>query len=358
MRFHALYLTLLLYGCSESQQKVMPQKIDMVEAVYSSVIIEPEDVYVVYSTVPGIISDLSKEEGDQVKNGDLLCRIANTPIRLNEENASLNYSLAKQNYEGEANRIQEFEMELQTAGMKLKNDSVSFVRMKNLFDRKIVSKSEFDLARLNYELAQNNYSNLTKRNKRLKVELNNQMRQSFNLLNASVSKTEEYALRSNLEGMIFQLNKKRGEFIGMQEPFATIGRVDSYLLSMRIDEVDISRIELGQKVLVTLQAYKDIVFEARVSRISPKMDDKTQTFEVQATFVKKPKRLFMGLTGEGNIVIHEKKQALVIPREFLLPGNMVETTDGTVHIQTGLSNWAYVEVLSGITKETEILKPE
>jgi HlyD family secretion protein len=358
MRLFFIVLIFIFFGCSDDRQKVKPIKTDMVEAVYSSVVIEPEDIYVVYSNASGNIDKLFVEEGSAVKKGDLLCLIENIPVRLNEDNASLSYSLARQNVDGDANLLAEMEMELRSARLKLKNDSTTFVRTKSLFDRNIVSKSEFDQISLNYEVSRTNVATLNQKCKRFKIELKNQMQQSLNTYNASASKAKDCALRSNIDGMLYQLNKKRGEFIGMQEPFAMIGRKDAYLLSMRIDEVDIARVAIGQKVLVTLQAYKDAVFEARVSRISPKMDDKTQTFEVEATFVKAPKRLYMGLTGEGNIVIHEKKHALVIPREFLLHGNMVETSDGLTQIKVGLTNWTYVEVLSGVNEKTELLKPE
>ena len=66
----------------------------------------------------------------------------------------------------------------------------------------------------------------------------------------------------------------------------------------------------------------------------------------------------MGLTGEGNIVINEKGSALVIPREYLQPGNKVETEKGMVTVKTGLSNWSYIEILSGLSENQVIYKPK
>jgi hypothetical protein len=88
------------------------------------------------------------------------------------------------------------------------------------------------------------------------------------------------------------------------------------------------------------------------------MDDRSQTFTIEADFVKSPGKLYMGLTGEANIVIHEKKSALVIPREYLIAGNKVETESGIVRVETGLSNWSYVEILKGLKEGMVILKPE
>jgi len=66
----------------------------------------------------------------------------------------------------------------------------------------------------------------------------------------------------------------------------------------------------------------------------------------------------MGITGEGNIVGKEKKSALVIPREYLQAGNKVQTDNGLIKVTTGLSNWDYIEILSGLDESTIIYKPE
>jgi hypothetical protein len=66
----------------------------------------------------------------------------------------------------------------------------------------------------------------------------------------------------------------------------------------------------------------------------------------------------MGLTGEGNILIDSKHKALVIPRDYLLPGNKVETDMGLVSVKTGMANWDYIEILSGLTEKTIIYKPK
>jgi hypothetical protein len=48
----------------------------------------------------------------------------------------------------------------------------------------------------------------------------------------------------------------------------------------------------------------------------------------------------------------------VIPKDYLLPGNQVETENGMVKVKTGLSNWDFVEIIAGIDKNTIIYKPK
>jgi HlyD family secretion protein len=345
-------------SCSDERESIKPSRKEMVEAVYSSVLVEPINAYKVNASITGYLDEVAFREGDEVMIGEMLFIISNKPLQLNQQNAELNYQLIRDSYEGEANLIAEMKLELQSAKLKMLNDSVNYARVKNLYEDKALSKFELDNASLAYEISRNNYASMKKRIARKEKELKNQIAQSRNNADVSSLRTEEYVIKSNITGKVFQIFKEKGEFVSIQEPLAVIGDKDKFKLKMLIDEVDISKVSLGQKVLVTLEAFKNSVYEAKISRIAPKMDERTQTFKVEAEFTKLPKKLYMGLTGEGNIIIHEKNSALVIPREFLQAGNKVETDQGLVQIKTGLSNWSYIEVLEGIDENTIIYKPE
>lgn len=353
-----ILLIVLFSACGKERESTKPSHEELVEAVYSSVVIEPVNAYKVNSSITGYIDEVYFNEGDFVKKGDLLFLISNKPIALNEQNAELNYELLKDSYDGTANLIEEMKLDQKSSKMKMMNDSVNYQRFKMLFEKNACSKYELDNASMAYELSKNTYLSVSKRIVRKEKELKNQINQSKNNLNASSLKTNDYLIRSNIDGKLFQTFKEKGEFVSMQEPIAIVGDAKSYKLKMLIDEVDISKVTIGQKVLVTLEAYKNKVFEAKITKIAPKMDAQTQTFEIEAVFVDQPARLYMGLTGEGNIVINEKKKALVIPREYLLPGNKVETENGMVKVKTGLSNWSFIEIVSGLDENTVILKPE
>ena len=357
--FGALLVFLNLFSaCGEKREEGTVTRTDMIEAVYSSVELEPLNKYIVNASVAGYIRELPFVEGDFVKAGDVLCVLVNDPAKMTQENARLSYDLAKQNLQGESNVMEELKLELRSLTSKFRIDSLNYFRFRSLIEQNAVSGFEADNARLAYEVSLNNLENLKKKIRRTEQELKTQLYQSRNNLNVSALRTADYVIRSNIDGKVFQLNKERGEFVNMQEPIAIIGDRARFKLKMLIDEVDISKVKMGQKVLVTLEAFENKVFEARIDRISPKMDERTQTFRVEASFVNPPERLYMGLTGEGNIVINEKGKALVIPREFLQSGNKVESDKGSIIIKTGLSNWSYIEVLSGLEEGDKIYKPK
>ncbi len=358
MKFFFVGLVLLLFSCSEERESTFPRNTDVVESVYSSVVLEPQGSYKVVSSVPGFIDRFAVIEGGTVEMNGTICFLKNDPAVISEQNASLGYDLIRQNLQGEANMLEEMRLELQSLKSKMKTDSVNAQRYRSLYDKQAVSKSDMERFQLIYEQTQVAFNSLQNRYKRTKSDLSNQLSQAGNNRKLGGLRTADYTIRSAISGKVFQLLKEPGEYVNMQEPIAVVGNGTDFQLKMLVDEIDIGRIRIGQKVLVRLEAYRGNVYEAKLSYISPKMDEKTQTFEVHGKFVKAPQKMYMGLTGEGNIIVDEKKAALVIPRSYLQAGNMVETDKGLVKVITGMSNWDDIEIVSGITKETRIYKPK
>jgi multidrug efflux pump subunit AcrA (membrane-fusion protein) len=128
---------------------------------------------------------------------------------------------------------------------------------------------------------------------------------------------------------------------------------------MQVDEFDIFKLKLGQELLVTMDSYKGQVFNARLTKILPIMNEKSKTFTVEAEFVSIPFKLFPNISFEANIVINTKKNVILIPREYLIHDSIVVLSKGdSLVIKTGLKDYKKVEVLSGIDLNTEILKPD
>ena len=353
-----ILLLFFIASCGKKRESIKPHYENMIEAVYSSATVQPDEEYKVNASIAGYLDEVLVKEGDKVKKGDLLFVISNKPIQLNEQNAELTYQLLKDSYSGQSNVIDEMKLNLKSAQLKMLNDSTNYFRFIELDKKNACSKAELDNSKMQFQVSKNNFLSLKTQIARKEVELKNQINQSKNNLSASSLRTGDYFIRSNINGKVFQINKEKGEMVSLQEPLAILGDNNKYSLEMLIDEVDISKVDLGQKVLITLEAYKNEVFEAVLTEIAPKMDERNQTFKIKARFTKSPRKLYMGLTGEGNIVVKEDVKALVIPADYLLPGNMVETETGKVKVTIGLTNWDFIQILSGIDQNTVIYKPE
>ncbi|MEW7289937.1 efflux RND transporter periplasmic adaptor subunit [Aquimarina sp. 2304DJ70-9] len=349
---------IIFVSCSNNQQKILPAITDITESVYSSVTIQPDSLYQVYAAVNGILDENLVEEGDIIKKEKPILQIINSNPKLNTENAKLSLDLAEKNYTGSAAILSSIEEEIKAATLKMTNDSINYCRQKNLWDQQIGSKVEYDTKKLAFELSANAMDLLKNKYDRTKEELQTQLKQAENNYKTSLITTKDFTVNSKINGKIYALYKNPGEIVNTMEPLAAIGSATVFVIEMLVDEVDIVQLKKGQKAIITLDAYNGEVFTARVNKIYPKKDERNQTFMVEALFDQSPKVLYPGLSGEANIMIDNKKKVLTIPKQYLIDDNKVKTDNGIVTIVIGLQSMDTVEVVSGITKETWIYKPD
>lgn len=350
-------LSLLAVACKQ-EESITPQRINMTESIYSSVIIQPDSLYQVYAVISGILEKSFAQEGDLVLKNQALFQITNTAPELNVRNAKLALDLARDNYSGTITVLQSIKEEINAAQLKYKNDSINYFRQKNLWDQKIGSKIEYDTKKLNYDLAKNNLTTLNSKLNRTKNELLINVKQAKNNYNTSLVSTKDYTIKSSIKGKVYSIDKNRGELINATTAIATLGNASQFTIEMLVDEVDIVKVTKGQQVLLNLDAYKGQVFKATVTKILPKKDERNQTFKVEADFDAPPAVLYPGLSGEANIVIGKRENVLTIPIEYLMEDNKVKTKEGLVTIKTGMRNMKFVEILSGISENTQLYKAD
>lgn len=351
-------LVLLISSCAKQLERILPRLTRLTESVYASATIQPDSLYQVYAAVGGILDRNLVEEGDVVQKGMPLVQIINNAPKLATENAKLALFLAHENYSGSAAILKGLEDEIAATALTVLNDSINFYRQKRLWEQRIGSKVEFDNRKLAYELSQNSLT--VKKNKyaRTKNELETQIQQARNSYEASLINTKDFTVTSKINGKVYALLKEPGELVSIMEPLAAVGSDSVFVIEMLVDEVDIVKLQIGQKALITLDAYPLEVFTAELSKIYPRKDERSQTFTVEAIFKAPPQTLYPGLAGEANIIIAEKENALTIPKTYLFDENKVMTADGIVNVVVGLQNLERVEILEGIGKNTELIKPE
>ncbi|WP_339709384.1 HlyD family efflux transporter periplasmic adaptor subunit [uncultured Kriegella sp.] len=353
-----IFSIVLFFSCKSKKDGITPKRTTLVESVYASALVQPDSLYEVYSAVAGILDRQLVNEGDTVIKGQQLFQIFNKMPDLNRENAKLSLQQAKEDYSGNAAVLAGLQKELQTAQLKFQNDSVNFMRQQRLWEQKIGSQAEFEVKKLNYEASANTLEQLNNRYLRTQNDLQSRVRQADNNYQSAIINTKDFMLTSKINGRVYAIYRNEGEIITTQQPLASMGSSNVFIVDLLIDEVDIVKIEKGQKVLITLDAYSDALFEGKVVKIYPKKDERTQTFKVEAVFESAPQVLYPGLAGEANIVISEKENTLTIPLEYLTENNQVKTDDGLKDVTTGKRNIEEVEIISGIDAVTKIYRPE
>ena len=346
----------ILYNCTQKPQSTLVIQKKINETVYASGNIESSNQYQVVGLVSGYIKKITISEGDKVFKNQTILEIANEGGKIALKNAELNRDFS--NIYQNKNKIKELKIALNTAKSKWLNDSIQLKRKKKLVENNIITSSEYESFEIVSLVSKSNYESTSLQLEDLlkQLKLNDELgkgnyAQSSKLYN-------DYTIKSEVNGIVYSILKKTGELVTPQTPIAIIGGEKNYVLKLQVDEYDITKIQLHQKVKIKLDSYRGDVFNAYITKISPIMNEKSKTFTIEAQFEKQPPVLYPNLTVEANIIIKTNPKALLIPREFLFNERYVFKKDGVkIRIKTGIKDLKYVEVLAGLKNNEEIIVP-
>jgi RND family efflux transporter MFP subunit len=346
----------LLASCKSKQEKISPIEEKITESVYASGVVKSKNQYQVFSAVNGLVDQVLVTEGDIVKKGDPIIRLSNSTAQLNSENAriSADYSSIAANTE----KLNELKINIDLAKTKMENDASLLERQRNLWAQQIGSRNEVDQRELAYKSSLNAYEAAKLRYTELQKQISFQAKQAQKNLQISNTIAGDYTIKSETEGKVYSILKEKGEMVNTQSPVALVGDSLAFTLELQVDEYDIARVRVGQKIVLSMDSYKGQIFEAVVEKINPLMSERSKSFTIEAGFVTQPPALYPNLTCEANIVIQEKEKTLTIPRAYLQENDYVLLANKEKRkVTTGLKDYQKVEILSGLTINDVILKP-
>jgi HlyD family secretion protein len=348
---------ILLFSCKKKQEKIQPTVESITESVYASGIIKSKNQYKVFSTVSGLVNDVLVTEGDVVKKGDVLIKITNTTAALNTENAKItaDYNAVHAN----AERLNELQINISLAKARMEEDASLQRRQQNLWNENIGSKYELEQRQLAYKNSATAYEAAKLRFTQLQKQTQFQEKQSQKNVEISSAINNDFSIKSNADGKVYNILMKKGEMVNTLSPVAIMGDGLDFIIELQVDEYDVTKIKIGQKILLNMDSYKGQVFEAVVKKINPIMNEKTKAFLIEANFVKQPPTLVPYLTCEANIIIETKEKAITIPRSYLLEGDSIWIAAKTKRkVTVGLKDYQKVEILNGLLATDFIFKPK
>ncbi len=354
--FWAITMSFILIACQQ-QETSLPVKKNIEDAVFASGYTEQENNYTVSAKVDGIILSLPVKEGDSVTKNDLIAVIENEVQNNQLQDALVVYKDAVKNAAPDSPQLQNIQTQIDQAEQQLKFDKENYMRYKELWDKKSVSMLDFEKAELQYKAAQNHLLALQKQYKEVQNALQLSVERSLVQVNTQRSLLKDYELTTEVSGKVINLFKKQGELAGRGEPIAKIGS-GKYIIRLFVSEDDITKVNIGQTAAVNINTYPGRSFPAIITKIYPGFDKAEQSYIVEAEFEQLPEKMFSGTQLQANIETGSRKNALVIPTDYVSRGNFVMLENGKEQkIETGSKNRDWTEVISGITEKDIIKKP-
>ncbi len=330
----------------------------LTDAVYASGTLVPENEYKVVASTDGFLQKALVKEGDTIKKGQLLFALSNdnqqTQVSTAAELVSKTAPVAAPN----APVIKDLETRLANAQTRLANDELQYHRYKNLYDQQAISASNYEKYELQYQASQNDVKSLQEQLKQQRLQSDLQLQQASNQLQVARTGKQNGLLKSYVDGVVYDVYKQTGDLVSINQPVALVGS-GKMIAKLLVDEDDLAKVTTGQEVLVTMDAWPNRIFHARIRKIYPLLNKQEQSFRVDAVFEDELPQQLYGLNIEANIVLHEKEKVMVIPKKALLPGDSVlvkeEGKTAKVKIRKGAADDEYVEVVSGLNKSSVII---
>lgn len=352
-----LLASAILFSCKEKTSVIKPERASITESIYASGNLKSKNQYQAFANVNGVISTVYVSEGDTVQIGTPILSVSNQMQKLMKENAELNASYS--DIQNNQAKINEAELFVEFSRNKMKIDSAMYFRQQSLWSQQVGTKADLEQRELAYENSKTNYYSSLTKYEELVRQLKFNASQTKKNLQISSQQESEYTLKSDIDGIVYSILKSKGEVVSLQTPLAVIGDASQFILEMQVDEYDIFKIQIGQTVLVNLDSYKDEIFEAKITKINPFMNERSKTFVIEAEFSRAPDRLYPNITFEANILLQTKENALLLPRNYVLNDTAVFLKDGKiVRVKTGLKDYNKIEILSGINDDAELILPQ
>lgn len=180
---------------------------------------------------------------------------------------------------------------------------------------------------------------------------------------------EDYTIKSPIKGTVIEKKKKAGDTIDSNAELCTIYDLSYLKMTMNIDELDISKVKVGQEVTVTADAVQGQTFKGKVTKINMAgtTTNGVTTYPVEVQ-IEDTEGLLPGMNVSTEIIVNQVEDVVAIPVGAVVRGDKVlvktgntSTDDPTVpagyeyvSVETGVSNDQYVEIKSGINEGDEI----
>ena len=246
--------------------------------------VEPVTEVEVGTQVSGIIDKLYADYNDVVKAGQLIAEM--DKVNLKAELASAEAQLASSK--------SEFEYQQK-----------NYARNKILFEKKLISDSDYETSTYNYEKAKAAYE----QNQAAMVKVNRNL---------------EYAtITSPIDGVVINRAVEEGQTVAAGFETPTLFTIAADLTKMQViadvDEADIGQVADGQRVEFTVDAYPDDTFAGTVEqvRLEATTESSVVTYEVVITAHNPELKLKPGLTANVTVYTLEKEDALAVPTKAL-----------------------------------------
>ncbi len=225
--------------------------------------------------IQGRIVKIYKEEGDKVTKGEILCEI-------DSEQITARYKAAIETTKAYYSSISQAKANLIKAQASFEKAKKDYGRYSNLLKEELVSKSDFDRVKMQYEYTQAEVEAASK----AVAQAEASYRVAQQRLNEAMADLNETKIYSPAEGVILSKPIEAGEIVNPGTALYVLVDLNKLYLKVYVPEPDIGKIKLGLPARVYIDAYPDKYFNGKITKIYEQAEFTPKNVETKEERVK------------------------------------------------------------------------
>ncbi len=403
-------------GTKVTTEKV--QKRTIIEVVNASGKVYPEIEVKVSPDISGEITELTVQEGDTVKRGQLLARIYADIYSLQRDQAASGVAQSQAQVASSRAQVANSQAGLEALKASVDQAQKTYNMQKKLFDEKVISQAEFNIADANLRTANANYNAAQQAIRGTQASVQGaqaNVQSAVSNLQKANKDLGRTAVVAPMDGVVSLLNVKKGERVvgsNMMAGTEMLRIADMAKIEVRVDvgENDVPKVKLGDNAIVTIDAYSDKKFKGIVTQIASSNNGAAGASQLSAgtdvtqykVYIRLLPESYMDLIGKGSFPfrpgmnasadIQTKTHANILsvpinavttrdPKDSMNVKNTAvvtnENTDGTnneddeldvvvfvmgkdnkvksVKVKTDIQDINYIEITSGLKEGDEVV---
>lgn len=327
-------------------ETVTPEIADLEKTTVATGKVEPRDEVLIKPQISGIISEVYKEAGQTIKQGEVIAKVKVIP---------------------ELGQLNSAESRVRVAEISTAQAETDHERIKKLYNDKLISREDYEKSEVEIKKAR---EELQTAKDALEI-----IKEGITKNSASFSST---LIRSTIDGLILDVPIKVGNSVIMSNTFndgttiATVANMNDLIFKGKIDETEVGRIHEGMPVKLTIGALQNLTFDAELEYISPKgvEENGANQFEIKAA-VHAPDsvQIRSGYSANAEIVLQRAQKVLAVPEgiiEFSGDSTFVWVMTDSIpeqkferrQIKTGMSDGIKLEIKEGLTGKEKVSASE
>ncbi len=290
------------------------------EVVYGSARVEAKTRASIKSRVSGTVREISVEVGQVVEPDALVLSLDAPQIREDILKSKADLLAASRRF-SEKPQLRVLRKTARAIEAELHQAKLDLARLEKLLQSDASTQYEAERARIRVKTLESERGANFSQQRDVEIGIGTELQKQKATVASFQSRLLDLNIRAPIQGTVLWEGVKLGDVVLANQEIARIGDLRHLWMEALVDEADVPRVKVGMEAWVRLNGYPERVFEARVVRVVPEVQQATKSVEIDLDFSKEisPKELGMlaGMNGEVHILSKKKEGVLLIPLEAI-----------------------------------------